>query len=281
MATPTKIVLCILAAIASNFVIYKLIVITISNDYLRARALRFQLSIVILSFMSLFNCFVWRNLSCLFDNVSERTKLSDDAPASIEEWSLFIDFSDIQNWRSYTVKSLSWRVLLGTVQISSLFAYTSYSFLIRTEPIAISFWLFLCFATVIQLFSGLVFMKLLQFIVRYVLKKRSKLKNSKIQGIIVVIYAVTIVSVGFNNTLKSPTIKEVTIPIKGLSRDMNNFEITFVSDIHLGPTVGLKHLEIIVNMINYLQSGLLPYKIIYKLNTTFSNHQMKNTPIIA
>ncbi|KAH3772766.1 hypothetical protein DPMN_174112 [Dreissena polymorpha] len=57
--------------------------------------------------------------------------------------------------------------------------------------------------------------------------------------------------------MKLPDIKEVTIPVKDMPKSLNRMTITFVSDIHLGPTTGQQSLERIVNMINYLNSDLV------------------------
>lgn len=255
MATPIKIIVYIVALIISVFILNKLIVMNLSDAVLRARILRFQLTIAILCFMSLLNAFVWRNLSSLLD--SERHLSTDDTESEDGRWTLFVDFRDVSNWRTYTVNSLLWRVLLAAVQISSLLSYTSFTFLIHTEPYRLAYWLFLCFATVVQLFCGLVFLKVIMFIWTYVLKRRTRPKSTKFQRFAVVVYAVLIVTVGFYNISQPPMIKDVSIPIKDLPKDLNNLQITFVSDIHLGPTIGQKSLERIVNMINYLQSGII------------------------
>jgi len=253
MATPTKIIVYIVAVVLSVLVFNKLYVMNISDAVRRARILRFQLTIVILSFMSLLNAFVWRNLSHLLD--SDRNVNTKDSGTSSWKWTLFVDFRDIVNWRTYTLKSLLWRVVLAVIQISSLLSYTSFTLLIRTEPFAVAFWLFLCFAAVVQLFCGLVIVKLVMFIWRYVLKQKTRPKNTKLQGFSVVIYAAFIVCVGFYNISQPPKIKEVSIPIKDLPKEFDQFQITFVSDIHLGPTIGMKKLEKVVHMINYIQSG--------------------------
>lgn len=232
-----------------------LVVMKLSDDILRARLLRFQLSAVILMVMAILNCYVWRNLSTLMD--SQKYNIQRDGEWRHGNWilSLRTELKDIAKWKNFAVKSLAWRVLLGCVQLSSMLCYASFSLLIATEPYVLTVWLFLCFAIVVQLFCGTVLTKVFLFIWNQIHKKRTQSKTTKLHGYFIVLYALLIVSIGHYNVLQPPKIKDVSVPIKDLAKELNNFQITFVSDIHLGPTIGIKHLEKIVHMINYIHSG--------------------------
>lgn len=255
MATPMRMILFILSVFFLLLIFNLLIVMKLSDDILRARLLRFQLTAIILMFMTILNCYVWRNLSTLMD--SQEYNIQRDAELRHRNWilSLRVEFKDIAKWKNFAVKSLSWRVLLGCVQLSSMLCYASFSFLIATEPYVLTVWLFLCFAVVVQLFFGTVLTKVFLFIWTHIHKKRTRSKITKFHGYFIVLYALLIVSVGHYNVLQLPKIKDVSVPVKDLAKELNNFQITFVSDIHLGPTIGIKHLEKIVHMINYIQSG--------------------------
>ncbi|WAR11744.1 TMPPE-like protein [Mya arenaria] len=237
------------------YILNKSIVMNMENSTLRAKLLRFQFSCIIMSGMTLICCYLWRNLSTVLDSTQDKVHSETES----NEWRLFIDFKDIREWRSYTINAAISRLLLAAVLISSLFSYSSFSFLIAINPYKLAIWLFLALAVTIQLFTAVVFLKIVNLILRLGGRKKTRTfsKLSKIQQISAFVYAMLIVMFGYINAQQPPTIKEVTIPVKGLPENLERLSITFVSDIHLGPTNGMDRLKKIINMINYLNSDMV------------------------
>ena len=227
------------------------------DDKWRSKILRFQLTCVIQVFVIFMAFFNWANLSTLFDTFSDKSRLADhDKDKKDFKFRFQIQWREIGKWKKYSVKSAIWRGFLVTVLILSQFVYTSFSFLISANPFVITYVLFLCLAFSVQLFFALVVCYVIRTLHRLVTNNSVRAwRTSKYPRVAVVLYAVFVVMVGFSNTFKLPEIKEVDIPIKGLPSHLDKMTITFVSDIHLGPTVGQRSFEPVVHMINYLQSG--------------------------
>lgn len=258
MAASIRTWILIIASTAfSLFIFNRWVVMTMFDDVLRARTLRFQLTCLILTFSAGIALFNWTNLSDLFDRV-KTANLHDDSPKKSKSSQFYfgISLSDISKWKQFTVKSALWRSFLILILVSSLFAYTSFSFLISSDPYVLGIFLWLCFAVSVQLFAALVVFHIARIMLKIILRIHFPKRQSNLPKILSVLYALGLVSVGFFNTFKLPDIKEVDIPIKGLPSGLDKLTITFVSDIHLGPTVGKKSLEKVVHMINYLHSGI-------------------------
>jgi hypothetical protein len=210
--------------------------------------------------MALFN---WFNLASLFDTSNVNARTGDEIKQNRFKLHFEIQWREIANWKQYSVKSALWRGFLMTVLILSQFVYTSFSFLISSNPYVLTYIFFLCLALSIQLFAALVVYHTINSLYKLATRKSSHLRRpSRFPKIAIVLYALCIIMVGFNNTFKLPEIKKVNIPIKELPRHLDKMTITFVSDIHLGPTVGQRSLEQVVHMINYLQSGKIQLLII-------------------
>ena len=157
----------------------------------------------------------------------------------------------MKHLKAYTLNAAVWRFTLFVLSTCAVFAYSSFSFFNSVEVYRLAIWLFLCLGAVIQLFTILVFIKLINFVLR--LKQKTKTRPiTKTQQIIALIYALLVVGIGYYNGQQLPNIKEVTIPVKDLPEELT---ITLISDIHVGPTIGKKRLEKVVNMVNYLGSG--------------------------
>lgn len=257
MAASIRTWILIIASITfSLFIFNRWVVMTMLDDVLRARALRFQLTCLIVTFSSGMALFNWKNLSDLFDRV-KTANLHDDNSKKSKSPQFYsgISLSDISKWKQFTVKSALWRSFLMLILVPSLFAYTSFSFLISNEPYVLGIFLWLCFAVSVQLFAALVVFHIVRIMLKITLKIHFPKRRSDLPKILSVLYALGLVSIGFCNTFKLPDIKEVDIPIKGLPSGLDKLTITFVSDIHLGPTVGKRSLEKVVHIINYLHSG--------------------------
>lgn len=62
---------------------------------------------------------------------------------------------------------------------------------------------------------------------------------------------------GVHGALRSPRLKQVTVPLSRLPRSAHGFRIAVVSDIHLGPILGRGHTQRIVDTINRAQPDLI------------------------
>ncbi|EHB06091.1 Transmembrane protein with metallophosphoesterase domain [Heterocephalus glaber] len=61
---------------------------------------------------------------------------------------------------------------------------------------------------------------------------------------------------GLLNAAQPPAVKIVAVPIHQLPASMNNLKIVFLSDIHLGPTMGRTKMQLSVRMVNPLESDI-------------------------
>lgn len=222
----------------------------------RARILRFRTTIFIWTFSVAISVYVWTNLSSLFD--SDIFTKADQRQYSFDAVS--------KKWISLKLNEKVWRTVLLTILVLGNCSYSSFSFFLSSDPYTIVIIFFLSFALTILLFSGLVLMKLFTLLGTFFgcFSERIIKKYKRIQLVIVVIFAAFVSSVGYYNSLSLPQIKKLTIPVKDLPEKLNGLTITFIPDIHIGPTVGRTRLEQVINMVNYLQSG----NDFYGLHTT-------------
>ncbi|KAL4234599.1 hypothetical protein ACF0H5_006240 [Mactra antiquata] len=251
MATPWKKILAVLCTTAILLYIFnQWIVSELSDDILRARILRFETTCFILSFVAIMGTINWIYLAGTFDqgrNGNVKDKSRPFFPVHIDE---------ILKCRQNSVKATLWRGFLLCTIVLSLSAYTSFSLLISPNVSVLALAMFLSLAFGIQLFFAQVVVYIVTFAMRFCrFSSIHKYRRSRLTRTIVILYAFCAVSTGFYNTFKAPEIKEVTVPIKDLP--MSEMTITFISDIHLGPTVGKAQLERVVNLINYLRSDVV------------------------
>ena len=211
---------------------------------IRARILRFRTSVMFQTFLVLMSVYVWTHLSPLFDR-----------DLSSKEWSWDVH-GMVKKWESLKITEKSWRVVLFGVLLLCNCSYSTFLLFLSSDPYRIAIAFFVCFALTVQLFTGLVLSKLFSLLATVLgCKDRFFQKYSRMKLVIVLIYAIFLTSFGYYNTQSLPDIKEVTIPVKDLPTKLNGLSITFIPDIHIGPTVGKTRLEKLVNMVNYLQSG--------------------------
>ena len=72
---------------------------------------------------------------------------------------------------------------------------------------------------------------------------------------IAVAYTTVMCLYGVYSASQPPAVKTVEIVVDGLPRSMDNTRVALLSDIHLGPTVGLTKMEMIAQMVNDLNPG--------------------------
>ena len=66
--------------------------------------------------------------------------------------------------------------------------------------------------------------------------------------------ALAITLVGLLNTRRTARVKQVDIPIAGLPAALEGFTIAQISDLHVGPTIGARYIQRIVDRVNALEA---------------------------
>lgn len=249
-----KRVLGICAVVVLVFVLNQWIVNGLTNDILRAKVLRFQLTCGIVCFAAFMSWINWIYLADVFDHGRNDSVRNKDKPKESVFFVGRINWRELSNWKQYPVKAALWRGFLVCVTVLTFCSYTSFSFLIATHPSPLAFVMFLSFALTIQLFFAQIVILWITFCIKYCkVPHASEYRYSRFTRMLVILYGICVVSTGFFNTFKAPIIKEVKIPVVDLP--MDRLTITFISDIHLGPTVGKNGLDKVVDMVNTLHSG--------------------------
>lgn len=64
-------------------------------------------------------------------------------------------------------------------------------------------------------------------------------------------------SVSVANALKAPDLERIEVPIKNLPAALDGFTIAQLSDIHIGPTIGVEHMRHLVERVNALKPDLV------------------------
>ncbi len=147
---------------------------------------------------------------------------------------------------------------------------TVYIFLDRTEPHWYSWISAVCASIYLQFAIALITLKLISWIIKLVghvnfkiyAKHRQFITQTykwsrRSQFIIALVYSLTFAFWGLYNSCQEPTVKYVTIPIKGLPTSLDGFRIAEIADIHLGTTVGKTKIETIVSITNQLKPGII------------------------
>ena len=65
------------------------------------------------------------------------------------------------------------------------------------------------------------------------------------------------VVIGVSQAVRGPKVFEVDIPIENLPEELQGFKIAQISDLHVGPTIGRKYTEQVVQMVNSLSPDLI------------------------
>ena len=69
--------------------------------------------------------------------------------------------------------------------------------------------------------------------------------------------AMALSGVGVYKSHKTPEVKEVSLPVKGLPQDLHGFSIVQITDLHLGPTLKRPFLERVVEQVNGLKPDII------------------------
>ncbi|XP_005103039.1 transmembrane protein with metallophosphoesterase domain [Aplysia californica] len=175
-------------------------------------------------------------------------------------------FSSSQNGSRSNVHNI-WRLSLILYLSLCHLSYFSNLFLIDKNPHWFGMLTYSCFGSFIQLNTGLLLFKTLSLIVKvwqnYVLKissggshssllsvSVSGIHQKRIIGLLSLIYMILASTLGLYTASQPPGVESVKIPVKDLPNNLYGLSIVQLSDIHLGPTVGLSKLQMIVDIVN-------------------------------
>ena len=251
----------------------ELYVMTLRSDIkaivFRAHFILFiQVGLVILS------TFVWRNFRTLFQSDfsahahSQRLLEANDNIFKNNSLSKFDVDSDFKSSGiNGTILHERWhfwkKVLFCYLFICHLSYFTNIVFIGR-EPFLIAVVCYVALGSLFQLVVGMCFVKLIGFFTKYIFKRHIRLP-SKYKLSLAVVYSLLASSYGLYNASVPPTIKTVSIPVKGLPNNLEGLTIVQLSDVHLGPTVGQHKMQKIVEVANQIHPGLNLYQLIYFL----------------
>lgn len=79
---------------------------------------------------------------------------------------------------------------------------------------------------------------------------------------VAVVYALICCAYGLHGTSLPQQIISVDVPVVGLPKSFDGYRIAMLTDIHLGPTVGRKKLEQVVNIVNTMRAGRSWYPVL-------------------
>ena len=152
------------------------------------------------------------------------------------------------------------QMLLITFMICAQLSYITNHWFNDTNPHTFSLLCYVCLATLLHVIFALLLINILgssgKLFQRW--QKHHRL-------ILSLLYAVAATLVGFYNVSLPPAVKHVHVPIHNLPNSMDNIHILHISDIHLGPTVGQRRLQEVVDIVNSLRPG----EIINNVDTKF------------
>jgi hypothetical protein len=148
-----------------------------------------------------------------------------------------------------------WKVILFVYLGMCHISYLTNLFLLNTNPHWFSMLAYACFGSYIQLLTGWSILKTSSLAVHLFAKLRNSTHpptflSKKNIAVFAFVYSIAASAYGLYTASQPPTIKFVTVPIKDLPPNLEGLSIVQLSDIHLGPTVGLSKLKKIVEMVN-------------------------------
>ena len=149
------------------------------------------------------------------------------------------------------VKGLTLTVSLGAQSCSLL----SFFVLMNTEPHIITILTSLCLAYFIVFCASLMTLDVLCWLGDKC-GWRGLLPCVSTRVVVAMVMGLLLVAHGYRNAV-TPVIRRINIPIKNLPTALNGTTIVQLSDIHLGPTVGLKQFREVVTMANELNPDIM------------------------
>ncbi len=69
--------------------------------------------------------------------------------------------------------------------------------------------------------------------------------------------AVLLTGKSIANAIRIPDVKRVTIPIAGLPQSLEGLSVVQITDVHIGPTIGLSYVQSVVDKINTLNADII------------------------
>jgi predicted MPP superfamily phosphohydrolase len=80
---------------------------------------------------------------------------------------------------------------------------------------------------------------------------------SHLQALVVLGLTIPALIVGFRAARGTPTIERLTVPVKGLGKELDGFRIVQITDLHVGETLGRDFLERVVAQVNSLDPDMV------------------------
>ena len=151
-------------------------------------------------------------------------------------------------YRTYKISRLWSKLVLTAAVLAHISFFSQYLFISdNTTPLSII--PFLGFSLMIFLGMGTLAGDIGTFIfIPFTIKITVGYQRFKLHSVPIAALVLTLWS--FINTILPPQHSTIHVPIKGLGRDLDNFHILHLSDIHVGPTTGKKFVDWMVDRSN-------------------------------
>lgn len=254
----TATVVVVISVILGELYIYTL------DKEIRAKNLRAQFICFLEFVIMMMSAVVWKTFGSRRSTSGSPGISSDptEVPLSQQQRKKSDFFQSVRTSKKETsdgYQSLFMRSFLAIYLFSCHLAFFCNVFLMGENPHWLSLVTYGTFGSLIQLFTALVICEAVHFVLKFFCKRKKLflIGNKRLRHFLVVSYAVLISTYGLFWATQPPVIKRVSIPIPKLPKSLEGFKIVQLTDIHLGPTVGKRHLETVVKMVNDLKPDIL------------------------
>jgi len=141
--------------------------------------------------------------------------------------------------------------------ILTLYGFISISFLILLFVVLLSKDIFLSFFLIAKKFIALTYYKKKSIELIVDPDRRQFILNSINSGVFSIAGLLSIYS--YFNAKSPPQVKKVIIPIKYISKDIENLSIVQISDIHISATIKKNFVQMIVDKVNSLKPDIIVF----------------------
>lgn len=146
-------------------------------------------------------------------------------------------------------------VVLATFLGLAFFSFVIGRMLISVEPYFINMLAFTCLGLLILIFFNLLVLSVVFGLLRMC---SFRIPNpDKWKTIIATTFSLLLCIQGLTTAYKGPKIRRVTVPLSKLPASFDGTTVVQLSDIHLGPLVGLDTLERVVKMVSAMKPDII------------------------
>ena len=146
-------------------------------------------------------------------------------------------------------------VVLATFLGLAFFSFVIGRMLISVEPYFINMLAFTCLGLLILIFFNLLVLSVVFGLLRMC---SFRIPNpDKWKTIIATTFSLLLCIQGLTTAYKGPKIRWVTVPLSKLPASFDGTTVVQLSDIHLGPLVGLETLERVVKMVSAMKPDII------------------------